>query len=109
MQQIDFSDFKKVEMRVGRIIEVQDIPGSRKLLKLKVDFGEAGVKQAVAGLKGVYSPESLAGKQYVFVTNLKPKKLMGELAEVMILAAVSGDDIVLIKPERDVNNGAAVE
>ncbi len=109
MGKIDFSDFKKVEIRVGRIVEAQEIPGSRKLLKLKVDFGEAGVKQAVAGLKGVYSPEDLAGRQYVFVTNLEPKRLMGELAEVMILAAVSGDDIVLIKPEREVKDGAIVE
>ncbi len=109
MQQIEFSEFKKVEMRVGRIIEAHDIPGSRKLLKLKVDFGGAGVKQAVAGLKGVYRPESLVGKQYVFVTNLKPRRLMGELAEVMILAAVSNGDVTLIKPERDVRNGAAVE
>jgi len=109
MEQIDFNMFKKVEMRVGRIVEVSEIPGARKLLKLKVDFGDYGIKQAVAGIKQIYEPSQLEGKQFVFVTNLKPKKLMGETAEVMILAAVKGDKIVLIKPEKEIDNGSRVE
>lgn len=106
---ISFDEFKKVEMKVGKIVKVEEIAGAKKLLKLKVDFGNGVVKQAVAGIKGYYKPEELEGKQFVFVTNLEPKKIMNELAEVMILAAVRDDKIVLIKPEKEIEEGANVE
>jgi methionyl-tRNA synthetase len=105
---ISFKDFKKIEIKVGTIKEVLEIPESKKLLKLKVDIGGT-VKQAIAGIKGYYKPEELKGKQFVFVTNLEPAKLMGELSEIMILAAVEGDKVVLIRPEREISNGAIVE
>ena len=105
---ISFKEFKKVEMRVGRIKKVEEIPGSKKLLKLKVDIG-GEEKQAVAGIKNYYKPEELEGKQFVFVTNLEPAKLMGELSEIMILAAVEGDKVVLIKPEKEVKEGTLIE
>jgi methionine--tRNA ligase beta chain len=105
---ISFKEFKKVEMRVGTVKKVEDIPNSRNLLKLQVDLG-GEIKQAVAGIKGHYRPEELEGKQFVFVTNLEPAKLMGELSEVMILAAVEGGKVVLIKPEKEINNGSLVE
>jgi methionine--tRNA ligase beta chain len=105
---ISFKEFKKVEMRVGTVKKVEDIPNSRNLLKLQVDLG-GEIKQAVAGIKGHYRPEELEGKQFVFVTNLEPAKLMGELSEVMILAAVEGGKVVLIKPEKEISNGSLVE
>ncbi len=105
---ISFKEFKKMEMRVGTIKKVEDIPGSRNLMKFQVDIGNE-IKQAVAGIKGHYKPEELEGKQFVFVTNLEPAKLMGELSEVMVLAAVEGDKVVLIKPEKEISNGAVIE
>ena len=105
---ISFKEFKKMEMRVGTIKKVEEIPKSKNLLKFQVDIG-GKVKQAVAGIKGHYKPEELEGKQFVFVTNLEPAKLMGELSEVMILAAVEGDKVILIKPEREVSNGTIIE
>jgi methionyl-tRNA synthetase len=105
---ISFEEFKKVKMQVGTIKKVEDIPNSKNLLKLQVDLG-GEVKQAVVGIKGHYQPEELEGKQFVFVTNLEPAKLMGELSEVMILAAVEGDRVVLIKPEKEISNGSTVE
>lgn len=105
---ISFKEFKKVEMRVGRIKKVEEIPNSKKLLKLKVDIG-GEEKQAIAGIKNYYKPEELEGKQFVFVTNLEPAKLMGELSEIMILAAVEGDKVVLIKPEKEVSEGTLIE
>ena len=105
---ISFKEFKKVEMRIGTVKKVEDIPNSKNLLKLRVDLG-GEIKQAVAGIKRHYRPEELEGNQFVFVTNLEPVKLMGELSEVMILAAVEGDRVVLIKPEKEVSNGSPVE
>ncbi|MDI6825655.1 MAG: methionine--tRNA ligase subunit beta [Candidatus Aenigmarchaeota archaeon] len=105
---ISFKDFKKIEMRVGTVEEVLEIPNSKNLLKFQVDIG-GSIKQAIAGIKGYYKPEELEGKQFIFVTNLEPAKLMGELSEIMILAAVEGNKVVLIKPEKEISNGAIVE
>ncbi|MCD6403029.1 MAG: methionine--tRNA ligase [Candidatus Aenigmarchaeota archaeon] len=106
---ISFDEWKKVDIRVGKVLKVEDMPQTKKLYKLQVDFGELGVKQAVSGLKGYYKPEELEGKQFVFLVNLEPKKFFGETAEVMILAAVKDDKVVLIKPEREIENGARIE
>jgi len=108
-EQITIEDFKKIEMRIGTIIEATEVPRSRSLLKLKVDLGNGNIKQAIAGLKGYYKPEELVGRQFVFVTNLKPARLMGELSEVMILAAVGDREVVLIQPEKKTENGLRVE
>ena len=105
---ISFNDFKKLEMKVGTIKKVLEIPNSKKLIKMQVDIGGT-LKQVIAGIKGYYKLEELEGRQFVFVTNLEPTKLMGELSEIMILAAVEGDKVVLIKPEKEISNGAIIE
>ncbi len=105
---ISFDEFKKVEIRIGKVLKVEEIPNAQKLYKLKVDLGDLGIKQAVAGLKPYLKPEELEGKQFAFVVNLEPKKLMGELAEVMILAAVDGDNVAPLMPMKEVKNGSEV-
>lgn len=105
---ISFKEFKKIEMKVGTVTKVEEIQNSKNLLKLKVDIG-GQEKQAVAGIKSYYQPSELEGKQFVFLTNLEPVKLMGELSEVMILAAVEGGRVVLIKPGKEISNGAIIE
>jgi len=105
---LSFKEFKKMEMKVGTVTKVEEIPNSKNLIKLKVDIG-GKAKQAVAGIKGYYQPSELEGKQFVFVTNLEPAKLMGELSEIMVLAAVESDRVVLIKPEKKISNGAIIE
>lgn len=105
---ITFNDFKKMEMKVGTVKKVEELPNSKKMIKMQVDIGGT-LKQVVAGIKGYYKPEELQGKQFVFVTNLEPAKLMGELSEIMILAAVKGDKVVLVKPEKEIDNGAVIE
>jgi len=105
---ISFNEFKKLEMKVGTVKKVLEIPNSKKLLKMQIDIGGT-IKQVIAGIKGHYKPEELEGKQFVFVTNLEPANLMGELSEIMILAAVEGDKVVLIKPEKDISNGSIIE
>ncbi|HDJ96807.1 MAG TPA: methionine--tRNA ligase, partial [Candidatus Aenigmarchaeota archaeon] len=109
VNKITINDFKRVEMKVGTVVEVEDIKGSTKLYKLKVDFGDGKLRQAVAGLKPYYKKEEIKEKQFVFVTNLQPKRIMGEIAEVMILAAVKGGKVSLIKPDKKVENGARLE
>lgn len=105
---ISIKDFQKVEMKVGKVVEVQDIEGSRNLFKLIVDFGTEK-KQAITGLKNIYKKEDLLNKKFVFVTNLEEKKLMGEISECMILAAEDEKgNIVLIQPEKDIETGSKV-
>ena len=105
---ISFKEFKKMEMKVGTINKIEEIPNSKNLIKLKVDIG-GQIKQAIAGIKGYYKPTELEGKQFVFLTNLEPAKLMGETSEIMILAAVEGERVVLIKPEKEISNGSIIE
>ncbi len=105
---ITFNDFKKMEMKVGTVKKVEELLNSKKLIRMQVDIGGT-LKQVVAGIKGYYKPEELQGKQFVFVTNLEPAKLMGELSEIMVLAAVKGDKVVLVKPEKEIENGAVIE
>ena len=109
-EMISFKDFKKVEMRIGTVKKAEEVQGSRKLIKMRVDFGDEE-RQVVAGLKEHYKPEELEGNQYVFVTNLEHARFMGEESEAMILAAVEGKEekVVLIKPEKRVSNGTGVE
>ena len=88
---IDITDFAKVEMRVGTIMQVEEVEGSDKLLKLQVDFGLFGKRQILSGVKKSYMPADLQGKQAVFVVNLKPRKMMGIPSEGMMLFALEGD------------------
>lgn len=104
---ISFEEFKKVEMRIGKIVHAEKIAGSDKLLKLKVDFGNEK-KQAVSSIAHQYKPEELIGRKFVFVTNLQPRKFMGVESQCMILAAEKNGKIVLIAPICDVEEGAEV-
>lgn len=107
--EISMEDFKRIRMVVGTIVSAEKVKGSEKLLKLQVNIGQNVVKQSVAGLGAYYTPEQLVGKQYVFVTNLKPAVLMGQVSEVMILAAVEGKDrVALIGPDSKVSDGSPV-
>ena len=78
-------DFVKLEFRVGTIIECEEVAKSEKLLKLKVDLGEESVRTIFSGIKEWYQPADLIGKQAVFIANLKPRKMMGEESQGMML------------------------
>lgn len=90
---INYDDFKKVEIKVGKILTVERIEKSEKLLKLSVDFAEDSPRQIVSGI-AKYFPEieKLIGKKCAFVTNLEPKPLMGLESNGMILAVGGGDN-----------------
>lgn len=103
---ITIDDFAKIDLRVGEVIECVDKEGSEKLLRLTVDFGEEGTRNILSGIKQFYKPEEIKGKQFVFVFNLAPRKMMGEESEGMILAAEGEKKPMPIKPRAKVPNGA---
>jgi tRNA-binding protein len=106
---LTIDDFKKVEMKVGKIISVEDIPQARNpMYKLAVDLGNGVTKQCVAGIKDRYSKEELLGKIVVAVVNLPPKSVAGVISECMLLAAFNDDELTLLVPERSVTLGSTV-
>ena len=96
MDEISFDDFCKVDMRVGTIVSAERVPKSNKLLKLQVNFGEAGARQIVAGIGLNFEPENLINTQVTAVLNLAPRKLMGVESHGMILATHSEDKLYLL-------------
>jgi export-related chaperone CsaA len=106
---IPITDFAKLEMRVGRVVSVEDIPEARKpMYKMKLEFEEGVTRQCVAGIKGTYSKEDLVGKVVVAVVNLEPKSVAGVVSECMLLAASDESRLSLLAPERQVRIGSRV-
>lgn len=103
-----FEEFQKLDMRIGKIIEANQIPGSRNLLRLLVDF-RTEKRQAVAGLLQWYKPQDLIGKKCVFILNLQKRKLMGVESQCMILAAEDAKgNVTVLQPERDIEEGSRI-
>ncbi len=95
---IAYEDFAKLELRVAKVLEARPHPNADKLLLLQVDAG-GEPKQIVAGIRAHYPPESLVGKLIVIVDNLAPVMLRGEASNGMLLAATSGEQVVLLTPD----------
>nr|1MKH_A Chain A, C-terminal domain of Methionyl-tRNA synthetase [Pyrococcus abyssi] len=104
---VKFDDFAKLDLRVGKIIEVKDHPNADKLYVVKVDLGDE-VRTLVAGLKKYYKPEELLNRYVVVVANLEPKKLRGIGSQGMLLAADDGERVALLMPDKEVKLGAKV-
>src|SRR5215471_7909004 len=95
---ITYEDFAKLELRVAKVLEARPHPNADKLLLLQVDVG-GEQKQIVAGIRQHYTPEQLAGKLIVVVNNLAPAMLRGETSNGMLLAATSGEKVILLTPD----------
>jgi methionyl-tRNA synthetase len=109
MDEIKYDDFSKVEFKIGKIIEAQEVDGSDKLLRFKVDFGEEKLRNVFSGIKKWYRPEDLLDKKTVFVTNIKPRKIMGELSEAMIFGAEDDhDNMSILLVDKDLEVGSKV-
>jgi len=106
-EKISLDYLKKVELRIGKIISVENHPNADKLYVLKVDLGDE-VRTIVAGLKQYYKPEELLNKLVVVVANLEPKKLRGIESHGMLLAADDGEKVALLQPDKDVKIGAKI-
>jgi methionyl-tRNA synthetase len=104
---VSFEDFKKLDIRVAKVLEVNDHPNADKLLVLKIDTGEKQ-KQIVAGIKKFYNKQDLLGKQIVVLDNLEPAVLRGEASEGMLLAAQGEETISVLIPDKPVKQGSKV-
>ena len=108
MAEISFNEFMKLDMRIGKVVEAEQIAGSRNLIRMIVDFGTEK-RQSVAGLLQWYKPEELVGNKYAFLLNLQRKKFMGVESQCMVFAAEDNKgNVVLIKPEKDVEIGSKI-
>jgi len=105
---ITIDQFFGTTLRIGTIVEAEEVPKSKKLLKLQVDVGEKENRQILAGIKEFYSAKELVGTQACVVANLKPAKLMGMLSEGMLLAAKDDNGLSLIRPEKAKTAGTKI-
>jgi len=105
---IEIGQFFETSLKVGTVIEAEEVPKSKKLLKLQIDLGEGNNRQVVAGIKEFYLPEDLVNTQVCVVANLKPAKLMGMMSEGMLLAAKDEDGLCLIRPEKPKKAGTPI-
>lgn len=109
MEQIDWSDFEKVQLRVGTIVSAEDFPEARQpAYILKVDFGaELGVKKSSAQITDLYDLEELIGKQVIAVVNFQPKQIGPIKSECLVTGFYdSSGKVVLAVPDKEIENGA---
>lgn len=108
---ITYDDFVKLDLRIAKVLEVEDHPNADKLIVLKIDVG-GEERQIIAGLKGYYTPEELLGRQIVVIVNLAPRKMRGLESQGMLLAATPGEgdsqQVVILTVEREVPAGSPV-
>jgi len=105
---VSFEDFKKLDLKIAKIVNVKAHSNADRLYVLEVDLGDAR-KQIVAGIRSSYTEDELIGKHVVVVTNLEPAVIRGEESNGMVLAATGDNGSVIIVPEKDVSPGAVVK
>ncbi|MDX1798878.1 MAG: methionine--tRNA ligase subunit beta, partial [Candidatus Lokiarchaeia archaeon] len=105
---ISYDDFKKLDIRVALVENVEKVPKADKLYKFSIDLGTEK-RTLVAGLAEYYKIDQLKGKKIIVLTNLEPRKLRGILSQGMLLAAVEGDNVSILVPDKDLPPGARVE
>ncbi len=106
--EITFDEFERLDLRVGKILEIIPIPNSKKLMRVMVDFGSEK-RQAVAGLLQYYKPEDLVSKKCVFLLNLKRRVIAGVESQCMILAAEDNQGkVAVLQPEKDIMEGSRI-
>jgi len=109
MEYIDFQDFKKVDIRTGKIISAEDFPNAKKpAYKLKIDFGEIGIKKSSAQITKLYRREELIGKRIIAVVNFKPKQIADFISEVLVLGVETERGVVLLSPDSEVPLGKSI-
>jgi methionyl-tRNA synthetase len=109
IEYLDFETFMEVELRVGRIMSVEDHPDADRLYVVNLDDGSEQGRTICAGIKAYYSPDELLNKMVVFVANLKPRSLRGVVSEGMMLAADDGNDVVrLVTIDGEISTGSRV-
>ncbi len=104
---ITWDDFEKIDMRIGTIIEVNDFPKAKKpAYQLTIDFGELGIKKSSAQIVSLYEKEELIGKQIIAILNFPKKQIANFISECLVLGVYTDKkEVVLLKPDRKVENG----
>jgi tRNA-binding protein len=104
---IEWSDFEKIDIRVGTIIEINDFPkAKRPAWQLTIDFGELGIKKSSAQITDLYEQQELIGRQVLAVVNFPPKQIANFFSECLVLGVYTDKkEVVLIGPDRRVDNG----
>ncbi|MBU2634650.1 MAG: hypothetical protein KJ674_05425 [Nanoarchaeota archaeon] len=102
---VSYEDFQKLEIKVGKVLDVEDHPNADKLYLIKVDTGEE--RRLVAGIRNDYSKEDLIGKKIIVLCNLEQMKIRGVLSEGMLLAA-QDDKVSLLTVDKDVKEGSKI-
>jgi tRNA-binding protein len=107
---ISYEDFEKVEIRVGKVIQVEAFTKARKpAYKLWIDFGDLGIKKSSAQITKIYQPEEILNKLILAVTNFPPRQIADFMSEVLVLGVVLDDgEVALIQPDRDVPLGKRI-
>ncbi|MBA7687173.1 putative chaperone CsaA [subsurface metagenome] len=110
MTQITYDDFEKVDIRVGKIIKVEDFPKARKpAYKLWIDFGNFGIKKSSAQITKLYRKDDLVGRLIIAVMNFPPRQIADFISEVLVLGVVlENDEVVLVQPDSDVPLGKRI-
>ncbi|HEX2500917.1 MAG TPA: tRNA-binding protein [Methylomirabilota bacterium] len=110
MSEISWSDFERVDMRIGTVVRAEPFPEARKpAYKLWIDLGTLGERRSSARITDRYRPEELLGRQVVCVVNFPPKRIGPFVSEVLVLGAYAGDQtVVLLGPDQDVERGSPI-
>ena len=109
MSEITWSDFERVDMRVGTVVRAEPFPEARKpAYKLWIDLGPLGERRSSAQVTERYRPEDLLGRQVVCVVNFPPKRIGPFVSEVLVLGAYDGQTVVLLRPDQDVDRGGRI-
>lgn len=109
IQQINWDDFSKIDIRVGTIIEVEVFKEAKSpAYKMMIDFGELGIKKSSAQITKLYDLDSLKGKQIVAVINFPPKQIANIKSECLVLGVVNGDEVTLLTPDKPTTNGLRI-
>jgi len=107
---LTWEDFSKVEMRIGTVLSAELFEEARNpAYKLRIDFGELGTKKSSAQITQLYQAEALIGKQVVAVVNFPPKQIANMMSECLVLGAIGNNkEVILLQPEREVENGLKI-
>lgn len=107
---ISWSDFEKVDIRTGTVIDVQEFPEARNpAWKLTIDFGPLGLKRSSAQITKLYGKEELLNRQVIAVVNFPPKQIANFMSECLVLGAIAENkEVILLQPERAVENGVRI-
>lgn len=107
MENVKFEDFKKLDIKIAKVLKVEEHPNADKLYVLTVTTGEAE-KTIVAGIKQYYKPEELVGKSIVMIDNIEPAVIRGVTSNGMLLATKDGASLAILVPDREIKIGSPV-